>query len=68
MLLRKRLLRNSKLYLILDTQVNSYDELFEITKKALRGGVDIIQLRDKSGTAKDILLFSERVKKILKQI
>ena len=57
---KKRLLKNSDLYLILDAQVNNYDQLFEIAKKAISGGVDIIQLRDKKGSVQEILRFSER--------
>ncbi|HBG60973.1 MAG TPA: thiamine phosphate synthase [Candidatus Omnitrophica bacterium] len=64
MLTKKKLLRNSRLYLILDAQVNSYSELFEIAKKAVLGKVDIVQLRDKSGNIKDILKFSEKLKKL----
>ena len=63
---KKRLLRNSKLYLILDREVNSYDELFDIVKKSVPAGVDVIQLRDKYGTAKNILDFSKRIKKIIR--
>ncbi|MBU1997037.1 MAG: thiamine phosphate synthase [Candidatus Omnitrophica bacterium] len=57
-------MRNSRLYLILDAQVNSYSELFEIAKKAVRGKVDIVQLRDKNGNTKGILSFSEKLKKL----
>lgn len=52
---KERLLKNIKLYLILDAQVNSYEQLFEIAKQSIKSGVDIVQLRDKFGTAKDIL-------------
>ncbi len=63
MLLRKMSLNDAKLYLILDRQVNSYKQLFEIAKKAIPAGVDIIQLRDKNGAAKDILDLSKRILK-----
>lgn len=62
MLTKKRLLKNSRLYLILDARVNSHTELFEIAKKAVNGKVDIVQLRDKSGNISDILEFSEKLK------
>lgn len=64
---RKKRLQNCKLYLILDTAVNSYHELFEITTLAVRSGVDIIQLRDKKGTARDILKFSKEILKITRR-
>jgi len=64
---RKFLLRrNAKLYLILDRQVSSYERLFEIAQQAIPAGVDIIQLRDKSGSAKEILNFSKRILKLTK--
>jgi len=58
---KKKLLKNIRLYLILDAQVNSYEQLFEIAKRSVESGVDIVQLRDKFGTAKDILSFSKRM-------
>ena len=64
--LRKRLLKDAKLYLILDTEVLGYDQLFDIAKRAMHSGVDIIQLRDKAGTAKDIIEFSKRIKKLFR--
>ena len=66
MLLRRKLLNDAKLYLILDRQVHTYEELFEIAKKAIFAGVDMIQLRDKNGSAKDILEFSKHVLKFTK--
>ena len=58
---RGRLLKKASLYLVLDAQVCSYARLFEIAKKAVSAGVDVIQLRDKFGSAKDILEFSIRM-------
>ncbi len=53
--LRKKSLRKAELYLILDRQVNDDGRLFEIARGSIRHGVDIIQLRDKLGTARDTL-------------
>ena len=50
--------------MILDTDVNDYDQLFEIAKDAIRCGVDIIQLRDKQGTTNSILKFSQKIIKL----
>jgi len=58
---KEKWLRNCKLYLILDAQVCSYDALFDIAKQAITYGVDMIQLRDKNGTANNILKFSKSV-------
>ena len=53
--LKRKLLHKAVLYLILDRQVNDDGRLFEITRGSIRHGVDIIQLRDKLGTARDTL-------------
>lgn len=52
--------------MILDTQVNNYFELIDILRKSVQSGVDIVQLRDKRGNAKDILAFAKQAKKITK--
>ena len=64
MLLSKKSLKSCKLYLILDTEVHSFDKLFCIAQQSIPAGVDIIQLRDKNGLAKDILEFSKRILKL----
>lgn len=54
--LKKKLLRNSRLYLILDKDVCGPDKRLKmILRKALKGGVDIVQLRDKLSPTKDII-------------
>ena len=55
MSLRKKSLHKAELYLILDRQVNDDGRLFEIARESIRHGVDIIQLRDKLGNARDTL-------------
>ena len=62
---KKNSLKNARLYLILDTEVCDYSRLFEILKDSLRSGVDIVQLRDKRGSAKDILQFSLAAAKLI---
>jgi len=54
----------AKLYLILDTQVLDYGALLQVLKDSVRGGVDIVQLRDKIGSTKEILDFCRKVLKI----
>ncbi|MFA5087462.1 MAG: thiamine phosphate synthase [Candidatus Omnitrophota bacterium] len=63
---KKKLLRNSKLYLILDREVNDYHRLFEILRQAVQFGVDIVQLRDKHGSARDILDFSKEAVRLVR--
>jgi thiamine-phosphate diphosphorylase len=62
---RKILLKNSKLYLVLDTNVADYGRLFDILKEALKGGVDIVQLRDKKGEPAEMIDFTRRARKFL---
>lgn len=64
--LRKKLLREARLYLILDRQVNSYPELFEIARRSAQTGVTIMQLRDKTGTAREILDSCRKLQRLLK--
>jgi thiamine-phosphate pyrophosphorylase len=65
-LLKEKLLRNCKLYLILDTDVADYDRLFDVAHAAVQGGADILQLRDKKGPARDLMRFADRMIKITK--
>jgi len=59
-------LKNFRLYLVLDTDVQDYARLLKIAQEAICFGVDIIQLRDKKGPAKDTLRFSQILLKSLK--
>lgn len=63
---KKRLLRSSRLYLVLDAGVNPYRKLLDILRQSAGRGVDIVQLRDKKGTARDILAFSRLARKIIR--
>ncbi len=65
MSLSKKLLKRANLYLILDAEVLSYKDLLKTLKPAVRAGVDIVQLRNKKGHAKDILEFSKEARRIL---
>jgi len=60
----KKLLAAAKLYLVLDTQVLDYEPLLQLLKDSVRGGIDIVQLRDKKGSTKEILDFCRKVLKI----
>ncbi|MBF0521558.1 MAG: thiamine phosphate synthase [Candidatus Omnitrophica bacterium] len=62
---RKKLLKDSKLYLILDTEVCGYGRLLDIAKKAFRAGVNIFQIRDKRGSVQEMLLFSQKMVRML---
>lgn len=62
----KKLLNAAKLYLILDTQVLDYGDLLRVLKESVRWGIDSVQLRDKKGSAREILDFCRQVLKITK--
>jgi len=63
---KKKLLRECKLYLILDAEVQAYSQLLEIAKSAILNGVDIVQLRDKHGSDKDVLQLSQSLAQLTK--
>lgn len=62
----KKTLKDRRLYLILDRGVCDYKRLLEVLKVAIEGGVDIVQLRDKKGSDRDILEFSKNALQICK--
>ena len=62
--LEQKVIGRVKLYLILDAQVLDYEDLLDVLKDSVRGGIDIVQLRDKKGSAKEILDFCRKVIKV----
>ncbi len=62
----KECLKQARLYLILDRQVNDYYQLWKILKQSVSAGVDMVQLRDKIGSLREILQFSQKAIKFLK--
>lgn len=54
-------------YVILDTQVQPYDVLWETMKICLRHGVGLVQLRDKTGEASQMLRFAREAVRYLKR-
>lgn len=64
---KKQQLRNSRLYLILDNPACGFKNLKKILVKAIEGGVDIIQLRDKESPAKLLIRSALVLKKIARK-
>jgi thiamine-phosphate pyrophosphorylase len=64
--LKRKRLAASRLYLILDAGVCSYDQLFDVLKQVVPAGVDIVQLRDKLGCPRDVLAFTKKALSWLK--
>lgn len=67
MISRSERLNNSRLYVILDAQVADYNELFRVVENCVSCGVDIVQLRDKTGETGNVLNFSKDIVKYLKK-
>lgn len=53
-----------KLYLVTNSDKYSEEEFLERVEEALKGGVDIIQLREKEMSDRDILSLGKKVKKL----
>lgn len=64
---KKQQLKNSRLYLILDNPACGFKNLKKILVKAIEGGVDIIQLRDKKSPAKSLIRSALILKKIARK-
>ncbi len=62
--MKKKLLKNSRLYLILDRAVLDYSAILCIANQAVRAGVDILQLRDKISSDRDFLSLALKLRKI----
>ncbi len=63
---KKKILRASKLYVVLDSSVADFDKLFFVLKKCVDAGVGIVQLRSKDGSAPEILAFCKKAMSYVK--
>jgi thiamine-phosphate diphosphorylase len=57
---KKELLEKAQLYCVLDAQVAGYDRLFDILDRSADAGTDVFQIRDKRGSAREIIQFTKR--------
>ena len=58
------MLRRAKVYVVLDRSVVDYTKLFDLLGICVDAGADVVQLRDKSGSAKEILSFARDALKL----
>lgn len=66
--MKKRQLKDCRLYVIVDQKSAGKRDLVDIAKKAVSGGADIIQLRPRPQTlAKDILKTAARIKAVTEE-
>jgi len=63
--LKKKLLRESRLYVIVDKKVSGVKPIFNIVSKIKDSGADIIQLRDKESKKEFILKEAYKLRKLL---
>ena len=61
---KKRRLRSSKFYLVLDKGSLKHKDPVKTAQEALDGGVDIIQLRDKNSCDAEIIEYGKKLKNI----
>ena len=67
MISKKKLLKKSRLYIVLDKKIALNTNLLSLSKKLAKAGADIIQLRDKSKSKKAILKEALSLSRFLKQ-
>lgn len=60
-------MKNWKLYVILDKQLIGSRNIKILTNEVVKGGADVIQLRDKTSSARDFLKDAETVRAITRQ-
>lgn len=64
---RKKRLESCRLYLVLDAGVASYKDLYRIAQESIEAGIDLLQLRDKTGSDRCVLDFAAKLKRLAKQ-
>ena len=67
MTLKKKLSSASRLYLILDKDACAGNDLKKILIQAIAGGIDIVQLRDKSSPTKDTIRLGAKLLEICRK-
>ena len=61
------MLKSCKLYVIIDRCLIENRDILKVVEDALRGGADIIQLRDKSSDDRALLRYAKDIKQITKR-
>ena len=58
------MVRDFKLYVIVDRNASARRDLIYVAKEAIVGGADMIQLRDKDATVKDLIMLGRALRKL----
>lgn len=66
MLSKKDILKRAKFYVVLDSGIADFKELFDVLKKTVDAGAGIIQLRSKESSAREILAFCQKANAYVK--
>ena len=64
---KKNRLGGSSLYLILDKKACGNKNIYRILKSAIEGGIDLIQVRDKISSTKEMVAYCRALKKIARK-
>jgi len=65
--LRKKLLKNCRLYLVLDKKAAGTKDLISLARLAIEGGIDILQLRWKDKKNRIVLKVGKELRKVTKE-
>jgi len=57
---KKDFVKTARIYCVLDTQAADYGRLFDILDTSADAGIDIFQIRDKTGVSEEIVSFTRR--------
>ena len=60
-------MRDFKLYVIVDKKTCGERRMVHVVKEAIAGGADVIQLRDKDATAKELIRFGLAIRKLTRK-
>lgn len=66
MVSKKSILKKAKFYVVLDSSVADFKELFDVLKKTVDAGAGIVQLRSKDNSAREILAFCQKANAYVK--
>ncbi|NQU74342.1 MAG: thiamine phosphate synthase [Candidatus Omnitrophica bacterium] len=65
--MRKKLLKNCRLYLVLDKKAAGTKDLISLARLAIEGGIDILQLRWKDKKNRIVLKVGKELRKVTKE-
>lgn len=64
---KKRRLKNLLLYVVLDRETQGARDHIQVAQEAIKGGADIVQLRDKEASARELVDIGRRLREMTKK-